>query len=64
MILSETKLQEMISMSNLDRYEIVKLALKKIEIMKQNYEYKKLTQFEFINMALSDVINESKINKF
>ncbi|MDR0401936.1 MAG: hypothetical protein LBH27_02990 [Endomicrobium sp.] len=64
MILSEIKLQEMISMSNLGRYEIVKLALRKIEIMKQNCEHKKLTQFEFINMALSNVINESKINKF
>jgi hypothetical protein len=42
-------------MSRLGRYEVVKLALEWIEVIKQNEDYKKLTQTELINKALNDV---------
>jgi len=54
--LGETRLEELISMSKLGKYEIVKLTLEWIEIMRQNEEYKKLTQFELINKALNNVL--------
>jgi hypothetical protein len=46
----------MISMSKLGRYEVVKLTLEQIKIMRQSEEYRKLTQIELINKALSNVI--------
>ena len=52
----ETQLESMISMSKLGRYEVVKLTLEQIKIMMQSEEYRKLTQIELINKALSDVI--------
>ncbi|MDR1784642.1 MAG: hypothetical protein LBQ99_02780 [Endomicrobium sp.] len=55
---AETQLEAIISMSNLGRYEIVRLALKQIEIMMKKEECKKLTQTELINKALSNVITK------
>jgi hypothetical protein len=54
--LAETELGKMLSTSELGRYEIVKLALEWIELMRQNEEYKKLTQPELINKALGDIV--------
>lgn len=56
MVLTETQLGSAISASHLGRYEIVKLALKWIEVVKQTEDYRKLTQTELVNKALSDVV--------
>jgi len=54
--LTEMELWEALSISKLGRYEIVKLALEWIELVKQSEEYKKLTQTELINKALNDIV--------
>jgi hypothetical protein len=53
---AEAQLGAVISLSQLGRYEIVKLALKWILVNQQDEDYKKLTQTELINRALSDVV--------
>jgi hypothetical protein len=42
-------------MSRLGRYEVVKLALEWIEVIKQKEDYRKLTQAELIDKVLNDV---------
>ncbi|MDR3093001.1 MAG: hypothetical protein LBU33_03730 [Endomicrobium sp.] len=56
MVLTETQLGLAMSASHLGKYEIVKLALKWIEVVKQTEDYRKLTQTELINKVLSDVV--------
>jgi hypothetical protein len=56
MVLTETQLEFAVSMSRLGRYEIVKLALEWVEVIKQNEDYRKLTQTEFIDKVLNDVM--------
>ncbi|MDR3253386.1 MAG: hypothetical protein LBT07_00255 [Endomicrobium sp.] len=56
MALIEMYLDSAISTSQLGRYEIVKLALEWIEIIKHNEDCRKLTQAELINKALTDVV--------
>jgi hypothetical protein len=55
MVHTETQLRSGVSIPRLGRYEVVKLALGWIEVMKQNENYRKLTQTELINKALNDV---------
>jgi hypothetical protein len=43
-------------MSRLGRYEVVKLVLEWIEVIKQNEDYRKLAQTELIDKALNDVM--------
>ncbi|MDR1259838.1 MAG: hypothetical protein LBJ68_00455 [Endomicrobium sp.] len=43
------------SILHLEKYDIVRLALKWIEIIKYEEDYKKLTQAELINKALIDI---------
>jgi hypothetical protein len=52
----KTKLESVVSVSELGRYEIVKLVLKWITANRQNESYKRLTQTELINKALEDVM--------
>jgi hypothetical protein len=56
MVLTKMQLGEAVLTSELGRYEIVKLALEWIDLMKQNKDYKNLTQSELINKVLNDVI--------
>ena len=56
MVLTEPQLGLAMSASHLGKYEIVKLALKWIEVVKQTEDYRKLTQTELINKVLSDVV--------
>jgi hypothetical protein len=42
-------------MSRLGRYEVVKLALEWIEVIKNNEDYRKLTQTELVDKVLNDV---------
>jgi hypothetical protein len=55
MVFTETQLKSEVSMSRLGRYEVVKLALEWIEVIKQNEDYRKLPQTELINKVLNDV---------
>jgi hypothetical protein len=55
MAFTETQLRSAVSMPRLGRYEVVKLALEWIEVIKRNEGYRKLTQAELINKALNDV---------
>jgi hypothetical protein len=55
MVHTETQLRSGVSISRLGRYEVVKLALEWIEVIKYNEDYRKLTQTELINKALNDV---------
>jgi hypothetical protein len=56
MVSTKTQLELALSMSRLGRYEIVKLALEWIEIIKQDEDYRKLTQTELIGKVLNDVM--------
>jgi hypothetical protein len=56
MVLTEMQLGSAVSSSNLDRYDIVKLALEWVALNRQNEDFRKLTQAELINKALSDVV--------
>ncbi|MDR0820089.1 MAG: hypothetical protein LBN19_00935 [Endomicrobium sp.] len=56
MVFTETQLGSALSMSRLGRYEIVKLALEWIEVIKQNEGYRELTQTELIDKVLNDVM--------
>jgi hypothetical protein len=56
MVFTETQLESAVSMSRLGRYEIVKLALEWVEVIKQNEDYRKLTQTELIDKVLNDVM--------
>jgi hypothetical protein len=56
MILTETQLGAAVSSSKLGRYNIVKQALEWIVLNRQNEDFRKLTQPELINKALSDVV--------
>ncbi|OEG71625.1 hypothetical protein ATZ36_02570 [Candidatus Endomicrobiellum trichonymphae] len=55
MVFTETQLRSVVSMSRLGRYEVVKLALEWIEVIKQKEDYRKLTQAELIDKVLNDV---------
>ncbi len=55
MVFTETQLRSVVSMSRLGRYEVVKLALEWIEVIKQNEDYRKLTQTELVDKVLNDV---------
>jgi len=61
--LGETRLEALISMSTLGKYEIVKLTLEWIAAMRQNEEYRKLAQMELINKALNDVVTDVAIRE-
>ncbi|MDR3274949.1 MAG: hypothetical protein LBS81_03040 [Endomicrobium sp.] len=52
----EMYLDSTVSTSQLGRYEIVKLALEWIEIIRHNEDCRKLTQAELINKALIEVV--------
>jgi hypothetical protein len=56
MVLTEMQLRSAVSSSKLGRYDIVKLALEWISLNKQSEDFRKLTQAEMINKALSDVV--------
>ncbi|OEG70804.1 hypothetical protein ATZ36_17705 [Candidatus Endomicrobiellum trichonymphae] len=56
MVLTGMQLESAVSMSQLGRYEIVKLALEWIEVIKQYEDYRKLTQTELIDKVLNDVV--------
>jgi hypothetical protein len=56
MVFTEAQLESAVSMSRLGRYKIVKLALEWIEVIKQNEDYRKLTQTELIVKILNDVM--------
>jgi hypothetical protein len=56
MVLTKARLGEAVLTSKLGRYEIVKLALEWIDLMKHNKDYKNLTQSELINKVLNDVV--------
>ncbi|GHT10044.1 hypothetical protein AGMMS49573_04930 [Endomicrobiia bacterium] len=56
MVFTEMQLGSAVSMSRLGRYEIVKLVLEWVEVIKQNEDYRKLTQTELIDKALNDVM--------
>ena len=56
MVFTEMQLGSAVSMSRLGRYEIVKLALEWVEVIKQNEDYRKLTQTELIDKVLNDVM--------
>jgi hypothetical protein len=56
MVFTETQLELAVSMSRLGRYEIVKLALEWVGVIKQNEDYRKLTQTELISKVLNDVV--------
>jgi hypothetical protein len=56
MVFTKTQLEFAVSMSRLGRYEIVKLALEWVEVMKQNEDYRRLTQTELIDKVLNDVV--------
>jgi hypothetical protein len=58
MVLTETQLGSAVSSSKLDRYDIVKLALEWISLNRQSEDFRKLTQDEMINKALSDVVTD------
>lgn len=55
MVFTKAQLRSAIFMSRLGRYEIVKLALEWIEVIKQNEDYRKLTQTELVDKVLNDV---------
>ncbi|MDR1511592.1 MAG: hypothetical protein LBS15_02315 [Endomicrobium sp.] len=59
----EAQLELMMSMFKLGRYEIVKLVLEQIEIIKKDGEYRKFTQVELINKALNDVLTSAEAHK-
>ncbi len=56
MVFTGAQLESAVSMSRLGRYEMVRLALEWAEVMKQNENYRKLTQTELIDKVLSDVM--------
>jgi hypothetical protein len=56
MVLTKVQSEEAVLTSKLGRYEIVKFALEWIDLMKQNKDYKNLTQSELINKVLNDVV--------
>lgn len=58
MALPKNQLVEEIFSSKVGRYDMVKLALAWIEVKKQDDDYRKLTQTELIDKALSDVVND------
>jgi hypothetical protein len=55
MVFTETQLRSAVSRSQLGRYEVVKLALEWIEVIKHNEDYRKLTQTGLIDRVLNDV---------
>jgi transcriptional regulator of met regulon len=56
MVLTETQLGSALSSSKLGRYDVVKQALEWVALNRQNENFRKLTQPELINKALSDVV--------
>ncbi|MDR0956367.1 MAG: hypothetical protein LBL77_00620 [Endomicrobium sp.] len=52
----EKQLEEVISLSKIGRYDIVKLALEWIAVSKRKEEFKKLNQADTINKVLADVV--------
>jgi hypothetical protein len=57
--MSETNkpLEEKVLESKLGRYDLVKLALDWIEVKKSDEDYRRLTQADLLNKALSDVVD-------
>ncbi|MDR2399206.1 MAG: hypothetical protein LBD61_02035 [Endomicrobium sp.] len=58
MILTQMQLASAVSSSKLGRYNIVELALEWISLNRQSEDFRKLTQAEMINKALSDVVTD------
>ncbi|MDR3195726.1 MAG: hypothetical protein LBT58_02940 [Endomicrobium sp.] len=58
MVLTEMQLGLAVSSSKFSRYDIVKLALEWIDLNRQSADFRKLTQPEIINKALSDVVTD------
>jgi hypothetical protein len=56
MLLTEMQLGLAVSSSKLGRYDIVKLALEWIALNRQSEDFRRLTQIDIINKALSDVV--------
>jgi hypothetical protein len=55
MAFTEMQLRSEVSRSRLGRYEVVKLALEWIKVIKHNEDYRKLTQTGLIDKVLNDV---------
>lgn len=61
MTLTEMQLREAVSSSKLGRYEIVALSFEWILLNKQNEDFRKLTEAQLINKALTDVVTDVAI---